>query len=39
MIFLAIISIITIKSIILFYCFSLVVLAPGRSQVIILREL
>ena len=36
---LAIISIITIKSIILVYCFSLVVLALGRSQVITLRVL
>jgi hypothetical protein len=36
MIFLAIISIIIIQSIILVYCFSLVVLVLGRSQVIIL---
>jgi hypothetical protein len=36
---LAIISIIIIKSIILVYCFSLVVLLPRRSEVITLREL
>jgi glucan phosphoethanolaminetransferase (alkaline phosphatase superfamily) len=36
---LAIVFIIIIKSIILVYCFSLVVLVPGRSQVITLREL
>jgi hypothetical protein len=35
---LAIVFIIIIKCIILFYCFSLV-LVPGRSQVITLREL
>jgi hypothetical protein len=35
---LAIVFIIIIKSIILVYCFSLVVLVPGRSQVITLRE-
>jgi hypothetical protein len=39
MIVLAIISIIIIKSIILVYCFSLVVLVPRRSQVINLRDL
>ena len=36
---LAIVFIIIIKSIILVYYFSLVVLAPGRSQMITLREL
>jgi hypothetical protein len=39
MINLAIISIIIIKSIILVYCFSLVVLVPSRSQVITPREI
>jgi hypothetical protein len=39
MIVLAIVFIIIIKSIVLVYCFSLVVLVPGRSQVITLREL
>jgi hypothetical protein len=38
-IFLAIVLIIIIKSIILVYCFSLVVLVSGKSQVITLREL
>jgi hypothetical protein len=37
MIFLAIVFIIIIKSIILVYCFSLVVLVPCRSQVITLK--
>jgi hypothetical protein len=37
-ILLAIVFIIIIKSIILVYCFSLVVLVPGRSQVITLKE-
>jgi hypothetical protein len=36
---LTIVFIIIIKSIILVYCFSLVVLVLGRSQVITLREL
>jgi hypothetical protein len=36
---LTIVFIIIIKSIILVYCFSLVALVPGRSQVITLREL
>jgi hypothetical protein len=36
---LVIISIIIIKSIILVYCFSLIVLVLGRAQVITLREL
>jgi hypothetical protein len=36
---LAIVFIIIIKSIILVYCFSLVVPVPGRSQVITMRKL
>jgi hypothetical protein len=39
MLVIAIVFITIIKSITLFYCFSLVVLVSGRSQVITLRDL